>query len=74
MIKSKSEMPPVTKIEIDLTGPDGNAYMLLGYASRFAKQFDMDYDIIKAEMTAGDYDQLLEAFDRHFGSFVILYR
>jgi hypothetical protein len=25
---------------IDLTGPDGNAYALMGYAVRFAKQLD----------------------------------
>lgn len=33
MIKSIEEKE--TKLEIDLTGPDGNAFVLLGYASRF---------------------------------------
>ena len=28
------------KIEIDLTGPDGNAFALMGYAKKFAKQLD----------------------------------
>lgn len=37
MIKSKSEMRQ-GPIEIDLTGPDGNAYVLLGMARNFAKQ------------------------------------
>ena len=40
MIKSKNEMPD-RGIEIDLTGPDGNAFALMGYASRLAKQLGL---------------------------------
>jgi hypothetical protein len=61
-------------IEIDLTGPDGNAYVLLGYAKNFAKQLDLDFNTIREEMTSGDYENLLEVFDSYFGSFVIMYR
>jgi hypothetical protein len=61
-------------IEIDLTGPDGNAYVLLGYAKNFAKQLDLDFNKIREEMTSGDYENLLEVFDSYFGSFVIMYR
>ena len=57
---------------IDLTGPDGNAYALIGYASRFAKQLDLDHKIIIKEMTSGDYENLLKVFDNYFGNFVIL--
>jgi len=72
MIRSKKENKgPVI---IDLTGPDGNAYVLLGYASRFAKQLGLDFDKVKTEMTSGDYENLLEVFDSYFGSFVILER
>lgn len=59
---------------IDLTGPDGNAFVLLGYAKRFASQLGLDYNSIKTEMTSGDYENLLKVFDENFGSFVILER
>ena len=61
-------------IVIDLTGPDGNAYALMGYAKRFAKQLGLDSSEIIKEMTSGDYENILEVFDKNFGSFVILER
>jgi len=73
MIKSKNEMPD-RSIEIDLTGPDGNAYVLLGYAKNFAKQLGIQSDPILEDMTSGDYEHLLEVFEKHFGSFVTLWR
>ena len=73
MIKSKNEMPD-RGIEIDLTGPDGNAYVLLGYAKNFAKQLGIQSDSILEDMTSGDYEHLLEVFEKHFGSFVTLWR
>ena len=72
MIKSKNEMP--SEIAIDLTGPDGNAFALMGYAKKFAKQLDLDFNKIQTEMTSGDYENLLEVFEENFGSFVTLYR
>ena len=61
-------------IEIDLTGPDGNAFVLIGTASRLAKQLGLDADGIKTEMMSGDYENLIRVFDKHFGEFVTLYR
>ena len=61
-------------IVIDLTGPDGNAFALMAYADRFAKQLGLDHVTIKAEMMEGDYEHLLEVFDSYFGKFVILER
>ena len=69
-IKDKKRLP----IEIDLTGPDGNAFVLLGKAKNLAKQLELDGDKIIEEMTSGDYDNLLDVFDENFGSFVTLYR
>ena len=71
-IKDKERGP----IEIDLTGPEGNAFVLLGYAKRFAKQLGMngvEAEALINDMTSGDYEHLLELFDKHFGSFVTLY-
>jgi len=71
MIRKKQ---PKKEIIIDLTGPDGNAFALMAYADRFAKQLDLDSVTIKAEMRAGDYENLIKVFDEWFGDFVILER
>jgi len=66
-----------SKRVIDLTGPDGNAYNLLGLANNFAKQLGystLESKALQNEMTSGDYENLLLAFDKAFGSFVILER
>ncbi len=72
MIRKKVER--TGPIVIDLTGPDGNAFALMAYASRFAKQLDLDENVIRKEMMSGDYENLLQVFDNYFGSFVILER
>ena len=64
-------------IVIDLTGPDGNAFVLLGKAKGFAKQLGMngvEAEALINEMMEDDYEHLLETFDKHFGDFVILER
>ena len=74
-IKSKKEKPG--GIEIDLTGPEGNAYVLLAYAQRFCRQLGYDKfrtECILEEMKLTDYEGLLYTFDREFGSFVTLWR
>ena len=71
-IKSKSEMP--SEITIDLTGPDGNAFALMGYAKNFSRQLGIDPTPIIKDMMSGDYENLLEIFEDNFGSFVTLYR
>lgn len=61
-------------MEIDLTGPDGNAFVLMGIAKKLARQLGLDGDLIIQEMSLGDYEDLLKTFDSYFGDFVILYR
>ncbi len=61
-------------IEIDLTGPDGNAFYLIGTARKLSKQLGLDTDAIQAEMMNGNYEHLVNTFDKHFGHFVTLYR
>jgi len=75
MIRAKQERQG--PIIIDLTGPDGNAFALMGMAQNFGRQLGWDkaktQDLIN-EMMSGDYEHLLEVFDREFGNFVILER
>ena len=62
------------KVEIDLTGPKGNAFALLGYAKELSKKLGKDGKAITDEMVSGNYEHLLKVFDREFGDFVTLYR
>ena len=62
------------KIEIDLTGPDGNAFYILGVAQNLCKQVGIDSKPLLDEMRSGDYENLIEVFDKKFGSVVTMYR
>jgi hypothetical protein len=73
MIKNKSDKEE-TRLELDLTGPDGNAFVLLGYARRLSNQLGLDWDKVKDEMTSDDYENLVNVFEKYFGEHVILYR
>jgi hypothetical protein len=71
MIREKKE------IIIDLTGPSGNAFVLMGQARDFARQLGYskeDTNALINDMMSGDYENLIQVFDKHFGSFVILER
>jgi hypothetical protein len=71
MIKSKKEK---SGIEIDLTGPQGNAFYLIGAAGNLAKQLGLDGKLIQTEMMSDDYENLVNVFDKYFGNFVTLYK
>ena len=78
MIKSKAERPRgPTPIEVDLTGPQGNAYYLMGLANNLSRQLGYDklrQERIIEEMMLTDYEGLLYTFDREFGLLVTLWR
>lgn len=62
------------QIGIDLNGPDGNSFVLMGHAKRYAKQLGKESKPIIEEMMSGDYEHLLAVFEREFGDYVTLYR
>jgi hypothetical protein len=75
-VKYKKDKPD-GRIEIDLTGPDGNAFVLLSLASQLCKKLGYDDDHKKRildEMRLTDYEGLIWTFDREFGMFVTLWR
>jgi hypothetical protein len=78
MIRSISEKPrSPTPIEIDLTGPKGNAYYLLGLANNLSRQLghsDFKRECILDEMRLYNYECLISTFDREFGMLVTLWR
>jgi hypothetical protein len=63
-----------SQIEMDLTGPEGNVFVLIGTAMNLARQFGIDDEMIKEQMMSGDYENAVQTFDKHFGEHVILYR
>lgn len=75
MIKRKEDHNH--EVIIDLTGPDGNAFSLMGFASQWYKQMGRpkeDYEKLQTEMMSGDYENLVSIMDREFGSIVTFLR
>jgi hypothetical protein len=68
-IKEKS-----SKIELDLTGPEGNAYVILGCAQKLAKQLNLNWEEINTKMTFSNYENLINVFEEYFGNYVTMYR
>lgn len=55
---------------LDLRGPDGNAFVLLGSARSIGMQLGWDkkkIDGILADMMSSDYKNLVTLFDKNFG-------
>lgn len=70
----KNKIPRSGRIRIDITGPEGNAFCLLAYAKKYARELDLDYNKISSEMQSGDYENLIKVFDEYFGDYVDLLR
>ena len=51
---------------IDLDGPTGNAFYLLGTAQLLAKECGLDDVMITEEMQSGDYMNLVKTMDKYF--------
>ena len=73
MIKSITEKRR-GKPEIDLTGPEGNAFTLMGMAKGWVKQLGKDWESIQGDMISGDYEHLIDVLEREFGEYITLYR
>ena len=73
-IKNREDRPSSDKLEIDLTGPDGNAYVLFGIAENLAKQLGKNPESIIENMRSSDYEHLVQVLDDEFGDYIILWR
>jgi hypothetical protein len=69
-----NERPKKSKIEIDLAGPDGNAFVLLGIAKDLCGKIGIEWEPIYEEMTSGDYENLINVLEKHFGEFIVMYK
>jgi len=59
---------------IDLTGPQGNAFYLLGTAMKLCKQIGLSVNAVLDDLKGGDYEHLITRFDYHFGHLIDLER
>ena len=62
---------------IDLNGPEGNAFCLLGTAMSLCKQIGISSERTEEiidELKSSDYEHLIQTFDKYFGKLVDLER
>ena len=59
---------------IDLKGPQGNAFALMGYAVDLLRQLNRRDEVhaMRTKMMSGDYDNLIRIFEENFGDYVTL--
>lgn len=61
------------KIEIDLSGPSGNVFVLIALAKELGGKIGLDSETIIQQMKMGDYKHAVKTFDAYFGDFVTLF-
>ena len=59
---------------IDLQGPKGNAFALMGYAVDLLRQLDRRDEVhaMRTDMMSVDYNNLLRIFEENFSDYVEL--
>jgi hypothetical protein len=58
---------------VDLSGPQGNGYVLINIAKTIGVQLNRPYNEIKdieTKMVSGDYDKLLKVLFMEYGEFI----
>lgn len=68
-LKIKEEKP-FEKIQLDLTGEDGNVFAVMSLGNKLAKRIGLDFEPIREDMMSKDYGHAIRVFERHFGDFV----
>jgi|SaaInlStandDraft_3_1057020.scaffolds.fasta_scaffold21404_2 hypothetical protein len=72
-VMNKSVLPVQKRLQIDLDGQKGNAFVILGTAKSLAKQIgynDEQTEEILKQMRKADYDHLMHVFLTYFNSYV----
>ena len=59
---------------IDLQGPQGNAFALMGHADDLLRQLGRrdEFNAMRTDMMSGGYDNLIRIFEENFGDYVDL--
>lgn len=70
---------PTKEKYIDLAAPEGNAFNILAYAKKLTNQLKdtnpeiYDWKRISDEMTASNYENLVNTFEHYFGDYITIY-
>lgn len=73
-IRSRSEM--ARKIQVDLKGPEGNAFDLMAIAENIGKSLKVpkeQRDAIQKDMMSSNYDHLVATLEKHYGDYIDIY-
>jgi hypothetical protein len=63
---------PITReFVVDLDGPEGNAFELMGLVKGLAWRYGLPFDDIIEEMKSSDYTNLVKTIEKYFGEYVI---
>ena len=75
-IRKRNKSDSKKKIVIDLNGPQGNAFYLIGVVKQTFRRSGASElgDQIAEEMMKGDYEHLLKTFDLYLGNHFDLVR
>lgn len=57
-------------MKYNISGPEGNAFAIMGNVKTWSKQLEMDSQPIIEEMASGDYNNLLRVVVENFGDIV----
>ena len=60
------------KIFIKLSGETGHAFHIIGEVRKLCKKSGKNFEAIHKEMTAGDYDHMIDVVKGHFDCFVFI--
>ena len=71
MIRKKKDNDHII---VDLTGPDGNVFVLMGHVKRWAEDLGLPGQAIVNEMMESDYENAINVIEKYFGDYVILER
>ena len=60
----------MTPSKVNLSGPDGNAFVLLMYAKQYCNELGIDSVPVVADMKSSDYEHLISVFRETFSEYV----
>lgn len=63
---------PEQKLIIDIDGPEGNVFFLIGVAKKLADRLGLEGAKIVTDMQTSDYAHALRVFNKKFGEYVEL--
>lgn len=70
-IKAKLQQK-IPKVTLDLSGPDGNIFVVMNLATKLAHQLGYDSEQVINRMKQGNYKHAINVFESYFGDYVDL--